>query len=276
MNQEYSAANERERRVRTEGAYQGTMETLRQAESAVPDFSTSYDGEIARLYDRIVNRPGFRYDMGADPLYQNVRDQTVSTGRLAMRDTIGRAADLTGGYGSSYAQAVGQQQYGAYLQRLSERMPELYQAAWERYQAEGDALRGQLETAADLAGAEYGRKKDQRQAAASAEQQNYERRWKSYQNLVSIISKSGYQPDEQELEEAGMNRAQADALRREYLRANHLPDGTAAQTGGGSYTGGGGAGSTKKSEEKREAGSKEQVKLSSAASASGSGKSRRK
>ena len=278
MNQDFGGAAERERRVQTQNAYQGTMETLRQAESALPDFSTSYDGEIARLYDRIMNRPGFRYDMGGDPLYQSYRDQAVSGGRLAMRDTMGQAAALTGGYGSSYAQAVGQQQYGAYLQKLSERMPELYQTAWERYRAEGDDLRRQLEVTSDLAQTEYGRGQDRQQAAAQAEQQRYERRWKSYQNLVSIISKSGYEPNEQELEEAGMNRAQAEALRREYLRANHLPDGTVVQAGGGvNYYGGGGGGTAKtaKTGEKSEAGTKEKVKLSAAAGSSGSGKHRR-
>ena len=62
----------------------------------------------------------------------------VSEGSRAMRDTMGQAAALTGGYGSSYAQSAGQQQYALYLQKLGEAMPELYQAAYERYSAEGD------------------------------------------------------------------------------------------------------------------------------------------
>ena len=270
---------ERIRQTQAQGAYEGTMETLRQAEREIPDFTSSYDGEIAKLYDRIMNRPAFQYDVGADPLYQSFRDQTVSAGRLAMRDTVGQAAALTGGYGSSYAESVGQQQYGAYLQKLSERIPELYQAAWERYRDEGDALRGQLETASGLARAEYDREKDRRQAASQAEQQDYERRWKSYQNLISLISRSGYEPDNQELQEAGMNRGQAEALRREYLRANHLPDPKAPQTGGGEpdYFGGGsgsGSGDGDRDDGSSGAGSKEKVKLDGAKKG-GSGKHRR-
>lgn len=49
--------------------YESTMETLRQAEQELPSFSGSYDDEIGRLYDRIINREGFRYDMNSDPLY---------------------------------------------------------------------------------------------------------------------------------------------------------------------------------------------------------------
>ena len=55
--------------------YESTMETLRQAEQELPSFSGSYDDEIGRLYDRIINREGFRYDMNSDPLYMSYRDR---------------------------------------------------------------------------------------------------------------------------------------------------------------------------------------------------------
>ena len=230
---------ERIRQTQAQGAYEGTMETLRQAEREIPDFTSSYDGE--------------------------------------MRDTVGQAAALTGGYGSSYAESVGQQQYGAYLQKLSERIPELYQAAWERYRDEGDALRGQLETASGLARAEYDREKDRRQAASQAEQQDYERRWKSYQNLISLISKSGYEPESAELAAAGMSKAQADALRNEYLRVNGLLPVAAGGGGGGiDYYWGGGGGSSSKTNKAAGTGA-ERTKLAANAkgSGSGTGKSRR-
>lgn len=109
--------------------YKSTMETLRQAEQELPSFSGSYDDEIGRLYDRIINREGFRYDMNSDPLYMSYRDRYAREGRLAMKNTMGQAAALTGGYGSSYSQAVGQEQYGAYLEKLGNVMPQLYSAA---------------------------------------------------------------------------------------------------------------------------------------------------
>ena len=61
--------------------YESTMETLRQAEQELPSFSGSYDDEIGRLYDRIINREGFRYDMNSDPLYMSYRDRYAREGK---------------------------------------------------------------------------------------------------------------------------------------------------------------------------------------------------
>jgi hypothetical protein len=256
--------------------YDDTMEALRRAESALPDFSTSYDGEIQRLYEQIVSRPAFRYDPGSDPLYRSYRDQMVSEGSRAMRDTMGQAAALTGGYGSSYAESVGQKQYGLYLQKLGQAMPELYKAAYDRYSAEGDALRADFDMAKGLADSEYGRRRDRFNQAAALEKQQYERGEKSYQKLVSLISESGYQPSDAELRAAGMTRAQAEALRNDYLQKNPLAlvlsGAWAASVGGGgeSYSYGGGASSSAGT-----AGTKEQTKLAANQKGSGSGKKRR-
>lgn len=216
---------EQEQILKTENSFNGygsTMEALRRAEKGLPDLSTSYDGEIRSLYEKIVNRPAFRYDAGSDPLYGMYRDSYVREGRMAMRDTIGQTAHLTGGYGSSYAQRVGQQQYGAYLQKLGDAMPELYGAALKRWQAEGDALSDQLGKASALAGAEYGRRKDALSMASELEKKDYDRRWSAYQSLISVITQSGYEPKDQELQDSGMSRELANALRQEYLRAHRL------------------------------------------------------
>ena len=72
-----------------------------------------------------------------------------------MQDTIGQAAALTGGYGSSYGQAVGQQQYDAYLQDLNDVIPELYSQAYQQYSDEGDKMIQQYSMLGDLADREY-------------------------------------------------------------------------------------------------------------------------
>ena len=249
-------------------SYDNTMEALRQAETAMPNFSSSYDKEISRLYEQIVNRPDFRYDPTSDPLYGTYRDSYVREGRMAMKDTIGQTSHLTGGYASSYAASVGQQQYGAYLEKLGQIMPELYSAAYDRYIAEGDRLNAQLSAATGLAGMEFERYTDEQNRAAQSAQQTYERRWAAYQNLISLISKSGYQPDIGELEATGMSQAQADALRNEYLRVNNLLP--VENNGGGSpdyYSGG-----TKTDEKVKNP--KEQIKL--AANANGMAQSDKK
>ena len=246
--------------------YESTMETLRQAEQELPSFSGSYDDEIGRLYDRIINREGFRYDMNSDPLYMSYRDRYAHEGRLAMKSTMGQAAALTGGYSSSYSQAVGQEQYGAYLEKLGNVMPQLYSAAYSRYKSEGDALSEKYAMAVKRGESEYNRYRDrlsdakaQQELGYKLEQQDYERQQKAFQTLMSLISSTGYEANEDDLKQSGMSQAQADAIRNEFLRKNGLLDtgGTSSGAWYGGYA------------------SKEQTKLDANEKKSSSGKNRR-
>lgn len=207
-----------EEKIRSD--FDDTMQALQQAESILPDFTSSYDGVISRLYDEIVSRPAFQYDPLGDPLYRNYRTQMLTEGSRAMRDTAGEASALTGGYGSTYAQSLGQQQYAQYLERLGQVMPELYEAAYRRYRDEGEDLWTALNTARGLADSEVGRKQERFSMAADLEKQRYERGEKRYQKLLSVISQSGYVPSDEELQAAGMNRDQAYALRNAWLLKN--------------------------------------------------------
>lgn len=228
-----------EEKIRSD--FDDTMQALRQAESILPDFTSSYDGVISRLYDEIVSRPAFQYDPLGDPLYRNYRTQMITEGSRAMRDTAGEASALTGGYGSTYAQSLGQQQYAQYLERLGRVMPELYEAAYKRYRDEGEDLWTQFSAARGLADSEVGRKQDRFTMAADLEKQRYERGEKQYQKLLSLISQSGYVPSDEELQAAGMNRDQADALRNAFLLKNPgllRQSGILAGTSGYAYRGG--------------------------------------
>ena len=228
-----------EEKIRSD--FDDTMQALRQAESILPDFTSSYDGVISRLYDEIVSRPAFQYDPLGDPLYRNYRTQMITEGSRAMRDTAGEASALTGGYGSTYAQSLGQQQYAQYLERLGRVMPELYEAAYKRYRDEGEDLWTQFSAARGLADSEVGRKQDRFTMAADLEKQRYERGEKQYQKLLSLISQSGYVPSDEELQTAGMNRDQADALRNAFLLKNPgllRQSGILAGTSGYAYRGG--------------------------------------
>ena len=96
-------------------------------------------------------------DSATDPLYQQYRQSYVQLGQNAMRDTMGQAAALTGGYGSSYAQSVGQQQYDAYLRRLADVLPETYGMALDAWKAEGQDLQRRYSAAAALEQSDYER-----------------------------------------------------------------------------------------------------------------------
>ncbi len=110
---------------------------------------------------KILNREKFSYDLNGDMLYQQYKDQAVTQGKMAMMDTMGQAQAMTGGYGNSYAQSVGQQAYQGQLQKLNEVIPELYQLALDKYNAEGQAMYDQAALMAQMENQDYGRYRDQ-------------------------------------------------------------------------------------------------------------------
>ena len=142
-------------------AYQAALKKQQEAENSKPgEYRGAYDQQLKDIYDKIMNREKFSYDLSGDPLWQQYKDQYTQKGRMAMLDTMGQAAALTGGYGSSYGQAVGQQQYNAYMQQLAAVMPELYDRARSAYDAEGNRMLQEYELTGDLAGDDYSKYQD--------------------------------------------------------------------------------------------------------------------
>ena len=103
----------------------------------------AYAQQIQDTINKILNREEFTYDLNGDALYQQYKDQYNLQGLKGMMDTMGQAQAMTGGYGNSYAQSVGQQTYQGYLQQLNDRIPELYQLAMDKYNMETQNLYNQ-------------------------------------------------------------------------------------------------------------------------------------
>ena len=203
--------------------YRNTMEALKESEFSLPEYSSSYDEQISQIYNKIVSREPFSYDPMSDSLYGHYREQYTQMGRKAMRDTMGQAAALTGGYGSSYAQQAGQQEYDSYLQKLGEALPELYSAAYQRYKDQGQNLEEEYQRLLALEQTEYGRYRDQVEdvmyqqgMAADAAAAQQEQKDKNYGRLVELITRTGYTPSAEELENSGMTQAQANAYLKRY------------------------------------------------------------
>lgn len=238
----------------TNQAYLDALEALKNAQQNMPQYSGKYDEQLQEIYDQIVNRKGFTYDLNSDALYQQYKDQYAQMGQMAMMDTMGQASAMTGGYGSSYAEGVGQQAYHGYLQQLNDKVPELYSLALGQYNQEGQDLLNQYSMLGDLAGDEYAKYQDalnqywnqlnyQKQLA----NQEYERgfnEWQTeygvqqdaYNKLVSLITTTGYNPSADDLAKAGMTQEEADAYIGYYDKMN-----TPTYSGGG---GGGGSSSS--------------------------------
>lgn len=224
--------------VESDAVKQAQAAVLQQAALKPAEYQSAYDEQLQALYDKIVNREPFQYDMNADPLYQQLKDRTIQQGQMAMQDTMGQAAALTGGYGNTYAQRVGQQAYQQQLQGLNDQLPQLVQLAMNQYQMEGDQLADQYAMTMEqenqdyarhqdaqnawlterdyLTGRydsersyDYGQWQDQRDYGTTQEQTKYER-------LVNLIGSTGYSPTAAELAAAGMSAAEAAAYAKFY------------------------------------------------------------
>ena len=111
----------------------GAYTDAKDAVSGYGDFNFSQNEWLENVKQGIQNYGDFSYNFNEDALYQQYKDQYIQQGKLAMADTMGQAAAMTGGYGNSYAQSVGQQAYQGQLDNLNDVIPELYQMALNRY-----------------------------------------------------------------------------------------------------------------------------------------------
>ena len=185
------------------------------------EFHSKYSGQIASLYNQIMNRPRFNYNVNRDPLFKQYKDQYMVNGQRAMQDAVGNAAALTGGYGNSWGATAGFQAYQYYLQMLNNVIPELEQRAYSRYQDEGNELRKNLDMSTNLDNIDYGRYRDtvsdwQGSVAAAASAYNAAasadaKMWQTMQN---------YYKDLAEMEYNNYWKYQDDVYRRDQLAEN--------------------------------------------------------
>ena len=124
------------------------------------DYSSRWQDQMDSILNDILNQKEFSYDVNADPLFQQYRDQYTRNGKMAMQDSMGQAAQLTGGYGNSYAQQAGQQAYGNYMQGLNDKIPELYNLALEAYNNRQNQLLSRYNLMGTQEDREYGRYQD--------------------------------------------------------------------------------------------------------------------
>ena len=227
---------------------------LDQAMSGGPgEYQFGADYGIASDYlSKYENRDPFSYDFNSDALYNQYKDQYIQHGQMAMMDTMGQAAAMTGGYGNSYAQTVGQQAYNQQLGQLNEIMPELYGMAYDRYNQEGQDMLNMYDLYMGREQDNYNKWQDSYNMwldkvsmakdnyttlydqYTSAYDQNYKeeqntKEWEykdkqdaktdmnnNYNKLATLIQSTGYNPSADELTAAGMTSGEAKALKDAY------------------------------------------------------------
>lgn len=146
---------------------------------------TSYTDKINDIMAQIEGREAFSYDFNTDTLFQQQLQSAMQSGKLAMQDTMGQASALTGGYGSTYSQAVGNQAYNAQIQGAYDSLPEYYGLALDAYNAEGNALATKLGMYQTADEAEYSRLANAYSANAQANANLYDQEYNNYWQGVS-------------------------------------------------------------------------------------------
>lgn len=142
-------------------AVQQAAQAYQQQMAAKPgEYQGQYGDQIQDMINQALNRPAFSYDYSVDPVYQMYSQEYQRGGQRAMQNAMAESAALTSGYGNSYAQQLGQQTYQGFMENLFNQLPELRNAAYQMYEAEGNRLRENLAMLQGQDESEYGRYRD--------------------------------------------------------------------------------------------------------------------
>ena len=133
----------------------------KETETKAPKYSSNYTSAIKDNLTKVMSNGRFSYNADSDKLFGQYKDSYEKAGQKAMEDTVGNASLLTGGYANSYAVTAGQQAYNEYMQKLSDKIPELEQRAYERYRDDEDSAYRRLGTLMELENTDYGRYRDE-------------------------------------------------------------------------------------------------------------------
>ena len=226
----------------TEELYQELLAKGNEAQQQANDILTAYD-----------NRGQFSYDAMKDPMYLAAKDQYTRMGQKAMKDTMGQAAGLTGGYGNTYAQNVGNQAYDDYMTKLSSVGAEYASQARAAWDAEGQRMLDRYGLALNAANNYYNQGRDalgdqryqdelayarERDAISDQRYQNeldYSRQQQAQsdaRSYATYLLGMGIMPNAEQLAAAGMTQQEANGIRNYYLNQQYA-------AGGGSGGGGG-------------------------------------
>lgn len=118
-------------------------------------YNSAYLQNVNSALKNITAPKPFEYDYTTDALYNQYKKEYERNADLAARDAAGKASALTGGYGNTYAQTVSQQVENSELSKLSDKIPELYSIAYNRYRDENDADLDRLYALLDVDRAQF-------------------------------------------------------------------------------------------------------------------------
>ena len=117
------------------------------------------DPRIDQILNEILNRDSFSYDAMNDPLYQQYAEMYQREGDRAMRNTMAEAAASAGGM-NTYAMTAAMQANNYYNSQLNDKIPQLYQLAYDKYLKDIDLKVQDLGILQDMDATQYNRYRD--------------------------------------------------------------------------------------------------------------------
>jgi hypothetical protein len=124
-----------------------------------PQYESKYDPRIEALLNEILNRGDFSYDVASDPLYKQYAQMYQREGDRAMKETLAEAAASAGGM-NTYAITAAQQANSYYGSQLNDKIPELYQLAYEMYLNDKESKVQDLGLLQNMDATQYNRYRD--------------------------------------------------------------------------------------------------------------------
>lgn len=229
---------------------------------AAPTYTNRYSAMLDELMGKVRDYGPFSWSKESDPSYSAYAKQYRREGQRATADAMAQAAAMTGGNVSSAAMTAAGQAGDYYAAQLADKVPELYQNAYQRYLSEYSMLADRLNQAQQAEQYDYAKYLDQLgqyntdrslsydqwlqkynmlggslSALQGQDQTEYQRyldmvnynqdQKNLYQQQVDAILSAGGTPTDSLVSQSGYGQEYVNAL-RDYYRQQ------AAKTGGGS------------------------------------------
>lgn len=215
-----------------------------------PTYTSNYADQIASIMKSIQDNQNFSYDPATDPLYSNYKKQYLREADRSASDTLGQAAALTGGIPSTAAVSAASQAADYQKTQLTDKIPELEQAAYDMYKDQRNDRYNQLSALTSLESSDYqkyqdalsqydtnraynyGVNQDTKSAALTASDTDYQKKAAQADNLAQYGDFSGYKA-------LGYTDSQIAAMKKQWQTEQAQKAAKKSSTGTGSGYGGG-------------------------------------
>lgn len=188
--------------------------------SAPSAYNSKYGTQLDSALDKVVN---WSYDPTKDASYQSLAKLYTQRGEQSARNTMGDAASLNGGYGTSYAVSAAQQARNDYNAEFAEKAIDLEDKAYNRASTSLSALRDADDT-------NYSRYRD----TVSDKQWDYEQKNSNYWNKLDYTEDAKFNRLNYNLDVYNAKKSSSSGSRKSSRKSSSSSSGSAYYNAGGS------------------------------------------